>query len=67
MKPKGSHRDSEHRGARNARVRQEICAFLQALASYPDTAASNPEITFEQHRISLMDAPPSQPRAKRCA
>lgn len=34
----------------NERVLQEMQAFLRALESYPDRFASDPTITFEQHR-----------------
>jgi hypothetical protein len=35
-------------------VRVEMESFLQALESYPERFASNPHITFEQHRSSLV-------------
>ena len=38
----------------NELVRVEIETFLMALASYPDRVASEPKVTFEQHRASLM-------------
>lgn len=38
----------------NEQVRLEIETFLRALASYADRVASEPEVTFEQHRVSLM-------------
>jgi len=51
----------------NEQVRVEMQTFLQALASYPDRVASDPEVTFEEHHVSLM-APvsrtASQPMAK---
>ena len=40
----------------NEQVRVEIETFLRALASYRDRVASEPEVTFEQHRVSLMRA-----------
>jgi hypothetical protein len=49
----------------NEQVRVEIETFLTALASYPDRVASDPEVTFEQHRVSLMrpaSASGTQPR-----
>ena len=39
---------------RNECVRAEIQTFLQALASYADRVACDPEITFEEHHGSLM-------------
>ena len=38
----------------NEKVRLEIETFLRALASYADRVVSEPEVTFEQHRVSLM-------------
>lgn len=38
----------------NETVRVEMQTFLAALVSYPDRFATNPQISFEQHRISLM-------------
>jgi len=38
----------------NEQVRAEIEIFLQALDSYPARFAANPQITFEEHRASLM-------------
>lgn len=38
----------------NEQVRAEIEAFLQALNSYPERFAADPQITFEEHRASLM-------------
>ena len=40
--------------SRNECVRVEIQTFLQALASYADRVAHDPEITFEEHHGSLM-------------
>lgn len=37
----------------NEQVRVEIQTFLQALNSYPDRFARNPDITFEEHCSSL--------------
>lgn len=53
MKLRGSDR-RENRMSGNQRVRQEIVAFLKALDSYPAQFASNPAITFEEHRASLI-------------
>ena len=41
----------------NEQVRIEMQTFLQALASYPDHFAVNPQITFEQYHSSLTCAP----------
>jgi predicted RNase H-like nuclease len=38
----------------NEQVLQEMQAFLRALESYPDRFASDPTITFEQHRSNLI-------------
>ncbi len=38
----------------NEKVRMEIQTFLQALRSYPDRFARNPEITFEEYCCSLI-------------
>lgn len=38
----------------NDRVWEEIKAFLKALDSYPARFAADPQITFEEHRASLM-------------
>lgn len=35
-------------------VRTEIQSFLRALDSYPDRFARDPEVTFEEHRNSLV-------------
>ena len=43
----------------NDQVRVEMQTFLQALASYVDRAAHDPELTFEEFHVSLM-APPRQ-------
>ena len=40
----------------NEQVLQEMRAFLRALESYPDRFASDPTITFEQHRSNLIPA-----------
>ncbi|HLW84009.1 MAG TPA: hypothetical protein VKR60_02270 [Candidatus Sulfotelmatobacter sp.] len=37
----------------NEHACMEILSFLQALNSYPEHFAREPEISFEQHRISL--------------
>ena len=38
----------------NEQVRVEIETFLMALASYADRVASDPKVTFEEHRVSLI-------------
>ena len=51
----------------NDQVRAEMQTFLLALASYADRVADDPKITFEQHRVSLMEPSiggGSQPMAK---
>jgi hypothetical protein len=51
----------------NEQVRVEIETFLQALNSYPERFAADPQITFEEHRASLMlpgrTTPASGPRS----
>jgi len=51
----------------NEQVRAEIQTFLKALASYADRVASDPKVTFEEHRVSLMvpvSGDGSQPMAR---
>ena len=38
----------------NEQVRVEMHTFLQALDSYPTCFATNPDITFDEHCVSLM-------------
>jgi len=38
----------------NEQVRVEMQAFLEALASYPKSFATNPKLTFEQYRSRLI-------------
>ena len=38
----------------NEQVRVEMHTFLQALTSYADRVAADPEITFEEYHFSLM-------------
>lgn len=52
-KLKGDRQSSEHRVEANRAARAEIQTFLQAIASYPDCFAVNPQVTFEQHRSGL--------------
>lgn len=40
----------------NQQVRAEIQSFLQALDSYPDLFARNPNISFEQYLCTLVSA-----------
>ena len=40
--------------AANERVRSEIRIFLEALDSYPERFAQDPDISFEEHRSSLI-------------
>lgn len=54
MKPRALRGQSESRMSGNEQVRAEIKTFLQALNSYPARFAVDPEITFEEHRTSLM-------------
>lgn len=54
MEVRGPRRRGRIRLSANAQVRQEMQAFLKALESYPERVARDPELTFEQHHISLM-------------
>lgn len=49
----------------NDQVRVEMQTFLQALASYVDRAADDPELTFEEHHVSLMAPARTAPTAQR--
>jgi hypothetical protein len=57
----------------NKKVVAEIEMFLEAVASYPERFATDPRLTFEQHRAtiatSILAAPaavePMPPRDKR--
>jgi hypothetical protein len=54
MKGKNSPRKSDRvNGNKGARV--EMQSFLEALDSYPECFARNPEVSFEQHRSSLTE------------
>lgn len=52
MKSKGA-RSSVSSVSENKIVQAEMQSFLEALASYPERFATDPELTFEQHRTSL--------------
>jgi hypothetical protein len=55
MKAKLSHdQPLETPLSADEQVRLEIQIFLTALQSYPDRAAKEPNITFEQHLYSLV-------------
>lgn len=54
MRAKAFHRNKESRMSGNERVLEEIKTFLKALDSYPARFAANPEVTFEEHRASLL-------------
>ena len=45
-------------------VRWEIQNFLEALKSYPDRAAKEPDITFEQHLYALVSPRQAVPRRR---
>ncbi|HEY1263968.1 MAG TPA: hypothetical protein VGF06_10610 [Terriglobales bacterium] len=36
-----------------SQARQEIEAFVKALASYPESFEDNPRLTFEQHLVAV--------------
>ena len=51
----------------NEQVLVEIETFLLALTSYADRVASEPTVSFEEHRVSLMtplSGAASQPMAR---
>jgi hypothetical protein len=45
-------------------VRLEIQIFLQALKSYPDRAAKQPKITFQEHLYALVSPGQVVPRRR---
>ena len=45
-------------------VRLEIQSFLAALKSYPDRAAKEPDVTFEQHLYALVSPRQAVPRRR---
>ena len=45
-------------------VRLEIQSFLEALKSYPDRAAKEPDVTFEQHLYALVSPRQAVPRRR---
>ena len=45
-------------------VRWEIQNFLEALKSYPDRAAKEPDVTFEQHLYALVSPRQAVPRRR---
>jgi hypothetical protein len=57
MKKVSSVQRSKAQVSSNEQVLAEIQAFLLALSSYPERFARDPQITFEQHRRSLVPPP----------
>jgi len=57
MKDRRAHRRREYLSG-NEQVRIEIQAFLMALDSYPAHFAADPNITFEEHCVNLMELAP---------
>jgi hypothetical protein len=55
-------RESFYSGDEQAR--NEIRRYLQALASYPDRFAQNPDISFKKHLHSVVAASPRSPRRR---
>ena len=55
-------RDSVYSG--NEQVRAEIQCYLQALASYPDRFAEDPDITFKKHLFTLVAPVQGSPRRR---
>jgi len=56
MKGKARRVRGELQMLTNEQVRREMQNFLQALDSYPDRFAREPEISFEEHCSSLIEA-----------
>jgi hypothetical protein len=48
----------------NQEVRMEIQRYLQALASYPDRFARDPDISFEEHLYNLVASNRTSPRRR---
>jgi hypothetical protein len=48
----------------NQEVRVEIQRYLQALASYPDRFARDPDISFRKHLYSLVTGRQTSPRRR---
>ena len=44
----------ENQASSNEQVLAEMQVFLQALTSYPDQFAANPEISFDEHCGKIM-------------
>lgn len=63
MKARELHRRMENHALANELVRVEMQAFLKALDSYPARFAVEPDVTFEEHRASLIQLPPLIPLA----
>lgn len=63
MRAKRSYTAIDKPLAENELVRIEMRSFLKALASYPECFAINPQITFEQHRTSLVSPGTDSARA----
>ena len=55
---------SENSRSGNERVWVEIYSFLKALDSYPDRFAKDPDITFDEHRRSVMELSHAEPRRR---
>jgi hypothetical protein len=55
-------RDSVYSG--NEQVRAEIQCYLEALASYPERFAEDPDITFKKHLFSLVEPVSRSPRQR---
>ena len=57
-------RPSQSSLSADEQVRLEIQSFLAALKSYPDRAAKESDITFEQHLYALVSARQAVPRRR---
>jgi hypothetical protein len=57
-------RPSQSSLSADEQVRLEIQSFLQALESYPDRAAKEPNLTFEQHLYALVSPGQAVPRRR---
>jgi hypothetical protein len=69
MRTQGSSLLPKPDGLRNDSTQREVQNFLQALRTYPDRFAREPQLSFEQHffEIVAMSATADAPRAKTAA
>jgi hypothetical protein len=66
MRTQGSSSLPKSTGLQNDPTRREVRNFLQALRTYPDRFARDPQLTFQQHLFdvaALSSADPPQVKA----